>query len=196
LEKYRPLIYNYAYRLGPVVVVGLDTGEDRPDNFPNWGGTADFDRQRALQAEWLDETLSRPEIASAPFVVAVCHIPIFPILPDDEMGDIFENCAYCQSLCGKLWGPVLNKHKVQVVVAGHLHDLYPAEKADSTRTWTQMHCGGPKEGNRSLIRAAVEKQPPHPPPRTPPQRRLRRRTNLQTAVLNSHLWKEKRNTRI
>lgn len=154
--KYRQLIYNFAYRIGPVAVIGLDTGEDKPDFHPIWNGLSNFDAMRVLQAEWLEETLNRPEIASAPFVVAVCHIPIYSSDPDANPGEILDGFAYWQSRCGELWTPVLNKHKVQVLVTGHMHTPLKADLADENRCWVQMHGGAAEEKNRTIIYGNIE----------------------------------------
>ena len=154
--KYHQLIYNFAYRIGPVAIIGLDTGEDKPDFHPIWSGLSNFDAMRVLQAEWLEETLNRPEIASAPFVVAVCHIPLYAKDPNANPGEILDGWAYWQRRCAELWTPVLNKYKVQVVVTGHLHNPIKAEPADENRGWVQMHGGAGEEKNRTIILGQIE----------------------------------------
>lgn len=156
-EKYRSLIYNFALRVGPIALVGLDTGEDKPDFHPIWEGLADFDALRVLQAEWLEETLSRPEISSAPFVVVCCHIPLFSSDPQSNPGEILDGWASWQSRCAELWTPILNRHKVQALIVGHLHDLRDADLPDENRVWTQIHGGGCSlERNTAVIHGAVE----------------------------------------
>ena len=70
------LPYNVARRHGPLALLTLDTGEDKPDAHPVFAGTAAYEPYRARQAAWLREALARPEIASAPFKAVFCHIPL------------------------------------------------------------------------------------------------------------------------
>lgn len=149
--KYSSLIYNYAYRTGPLALIGLDTGEDKPDFHPIWTGLADFDRQRVLQAQWLEETLLKPEIASAAFVVVCCHIPLFDPRPDANPGEILDGFASWQSRCAELWGPILNRHKVQAVITGHLHRPNGADQPSAERSWLQMHGGGPEKKHWCVV---------------------------------------------
>lgn len=156
-KKYRSLIYNFALRVGPLALIGLDTGEDKPDFHPIWEGLADFDRLRVLQAEWLKETLARPEIAAAPFVVAFCHIPLFDKRPDANPGDILEGWAAWQKRCSELWSPILNKHDVRTLIVAHEHTTAEADLPDDNRVWTQIHGGGQNlEKNATFIHGAVE----------------------------------------
>lgn len=141
--KYGDLPYAWALRNGPIAMIGLDTGEDKPDWHPVWAGLANFDPMRKLQAEWLDETLNKPEFQSAPFVVVFCHIPIFSADPEANPGDILERWASWQRPCSKFWSPVLKKHDVKTVITGHMHRLMPADLPDENRPWTQIHGGGP-----------------------------------------------------
>ena len=48
--KYACLTRNFAMRVGDIALIGLDTGEDKPDRHPSFGGLARFSRYRELQA--------------------------------------------------------------------------------------------------------------------------------------------------
>ena len=156
-EKYRTLIYNFAFRVGPMALIVLDTGEDKPDGHPIWEGLADFDRMRVLQAAWLEETLSRPEIASAPYVVAFCHIPLFDDRPNANPGDILDRWATWQRRCAELWSPILNKHDVRTLITAHQHRPADADPPSPERVWTQIHGGGANlDNDATVIHGAVE----------------------------------------
>lgn len=142
-----PLTRNFAFRLGEVAMIGLDTGEDKPDGHPRWMGLANFDPYRKAQAVWLKEVLRRPDIASAPYVVAFCHIPLFNPDPLANPGDRMENWADWQRTCAELWGPLLAEHQVQVVVTAHKHQ-YGFNPPTAERPWAQIVGGGP--GGRAL----------------------------------------------
>jgi hypothetical protein len=85
--------------------------------------------------------LNKPEIASAPFIVAFCHIPLFDSRPDANGGDVLEKWASFQRQSANLWGPLLTKHGVQLVVCAHMH-RYRFDPATSERTWAQVVGGG------------------------------------------------------
>ena len=61
----------YAFRSGPVAVICLHTGEDKPDDHPSFKGRVAFDALRAEQARWLAETIRRPELKDAPYRVVL-----------------------------------------------------------------------------------------------------------------------------
>ncbi|MCL2744591.1 MAG: metallophosphoesterase [Planctomycetaceae bacterium] len=132
---------NFAVRTGPLVLIGLDTGEDKPDWHPAWGGLATFEPYRIAQRDWLERTLKSPRVAAAPFVAAFCHIPLYNTDPDANGGDVLERWAQFQRNCGKLWGPLFTKYGVQVVISAHIHrHQYYAPEGD--RTWAHLTGGG------------------------------------------------------
>jgi hypothetical protein len=114
------LPYNVARRLGPLALLTLDTGEDKPDAHPVFAGTAAYEPYRARQAAWLREALARPEIASAPFKVAFCHIPLRG-LPNQNDGLRINGFAQWSGDGARKWMPALCKAGVQLVVSGHMH---------------------------------------------------------------------------
>ena len=134
--------FNYAYRQGDIALIGLDTGEDKPDIHPANGGFTCFEPFRRAQTKWLADQFKRPEIASAPFVVAFVHIPLFDPDPNANPGTILEDYAHWQKQAAEEWGPILNANGVQLVVAGHMHRFrYDPPAAD--RKWAQVVGGGP-----------------------------------------------------
>ena len=149
---------NFAYRQGDIALIGLDTGEDKPDRHPAFGGTARFEPYRTAQTAWLRDQFRRPEIASAPFVVAFVHIPLFDSRPGANPGTILEDWADWQQQCAEEWGPVLTENRVQVVVAGHKH-RYRFDPAAKGRSWAQIVGGGPhieKGGDPTRFPTVIE----------------------------------------
>ena len=144
------LKWNFAVRLGDVAMVGMDTGEDKPDGHPKWFGLANFSPYRRAQAKWLEEALARPDIADAKFKVAFCHIPLFaakdhPDYPHDGVKIDPNDYAYWSRECHDLWSPILAKAGVKLVIAAHRHRFrYDAPTAD--RPWAQILGGGPELG--------------------------------------------------
>ena len=141
---------NFAVRLGEVALIGLDTAEDKLDTNPRFAGLFKSAAYREAQTAWLKDVLADPRIASAPYLVAICHIPLFDDDPAHNPGDVFPDdtdpryttdYAYWQRTCGNMWGPLLHEAGCQVLVAGHLHRYrYYAPAAD--RCWAQVVGGG------------------------------------------------------
>jgi len=154
--RFAMLKRNFAFRVGEIALIGLDTGEDKPDHHPSFGGLASFKPYRELQGEWLKEQFSRPEIANAPYVVAAVHIPIFDSDPNANPGNILDDYAYWQADCANLWGPTLTENRVQVVLAGHMH-RYRFDPATAERPWAQIVGGGAGENRtQTLVDCKVE----------------------------------------
>jgi hypothetical protein len=142
------LPYNVARRHGPLALLTLDTGEDKPDAHPVFAGTAAYEPYRVRQAAWLREALRRPEIASAPFKVVFCHIPLRG-LPKQNDGTTLEGFA---SWCGdgaRSWMPVLREARVPLVVSGHMHDWRVDDPAEGLPM--QVVGGGPELPKATLI---------------------------------------------
>ncbi len=144
------LKWNFAVRLGDMALIGMDTGEDKPDAHPNWFGLANFEPYRRAQADWLREQLARPEIASAKFKILFCHIPLFaaedhPDYPHDGAKVDPQDYAYWSRECHDLWAPILEKGGVKLVVCGHTHQ-FRFDAPTATRPWAQVVGGGPELG--------------------------------------------------
>lgn len=140
------LKWNFAVRMGDVALIGMDTGEDKPDGHPKWFGLANFEPYRKAQAAWLEKALSRPDIAAAKFKVVFCHIPLFaapdhPDYPHDGVKIDPHDFAYWSRECHDLWSPILARHGVQLVVCAHMH-RYRFDPATAERPWAQIVGGG------------------------------------------------------
>jgi len=128
-----------------VTAFSLGKVEDKPDWHPSFACCASFSAYRKLQAEWLADQFNRPEIANAPHVVAFCHIPLFDANPETNPGDRLEDWADWRKDCAELWGPVFDRNRVKVVIAGHKH-YYRCDVPAGGRNWTQICGGGPGDG--------------------------------------------------
>ena len=145
--RFRTLKWNFAVRQGDVALVGMDTGEGMHDDDLRLCGLGSFSEYRALQAEWLEEALSRREIASAPHAVLFCHIPLFNSGPNPNGCErpMPRGCASWVRECADAWGPVLDRHGVRLVVCGHEH-LHRWDDAVPGHGWSQVLGGGPEMG--------------------------------------------------
>ncbi|MEC3879148.1 metallophosphoesterase family protein [Parapedobacter sp. 10938] len=98
----------YLVRRGPVCFVVLDSGEDKPDSDIEYGGLAAFDDYRDEQAAWLAEALTRPEFTTAPYKIAICHMP--PFKGWHGQHEVIDKFV-----------PLLNQAGIQLMLSGHLH---------------------------------------------------------------------------
>ena len=147
---------NFAFRMGEVALIGLDTGEDKPDHHPANGGFSRFTPYRIAQTTWLKDQFKRLEIANAPYVVAFVHIPLIELWPGANPGTILEDYAVWQKECADMWGPILTANKVQLVLAGHKH-RYRYDAATDTRSWAEIIGGGRGDKTfQTLIEGKVE----------------------------------------
>jgi len=98
--------FYFARDAGPVHLLVLDTGEDKPDDtnvYAKLNRTAPY---RAAELDWLRQHLSSsPRVKEAPFRVIVMHQPRWGWLPDG-------NSAWIQTA---------NDARVDLVIAGHTH---------------------------------------------------------------------------
>ena len=142
---------NFAVRMGDVALIGLDTGEDKLDTNPKFCNLFVSEPYRIAQRDWLRDVLRRPEIAAAPFLVAICHIPLYDPRPDMNPGDLFPadvddkhkgDFAEWQRTCAKLWGPLLDEAGCQLLLTAHQH-VYRLDMPNEAHKWFQIVGGGP-----------------------------------------------------
>ena len=141
---------NFAVRQGDIAMIGLDTAEDKLDSRDVFAGLFCSEPYREAQAKWLADVLERPDIKSAPYLVAFCHIPLYDPRPDANPGDLRPNdkapgyksdYASWQRTCAQLWGPLLNRAGCQAVIAAHQH-CYRYDAPAGGRKWAQIVGGG------------------------------------------------------
>lgn len=132
----------YAFRSGPVAVICLHTGEDKPDDHRSFQGRVAFDTLRAEQARWLAETIRRPELRDAPYRIVFCHIPLRWI--DESVQDYSKTGFDRHSGRSRAaWHDSLVAWKAQVILSGHTHRaewLPPTEQFP----YGQVTGGGPQ----------------------------------------------------
>lgn len=156
---------NFAVRMGDIALIGLDTAEDKLDTNVKLAGLFTSEPYRVAQTAWLEDALRQPEIASAPYLVAFCHIPLFDPNPKSNPGDLYPNdthpdyhsdYAAWQRTCSKMWSPLLNKAKCQLVITAHEH-IYRYDAPDADRNWAQIVGGGPSmKGTPGIFPTVIE----------------------------------------
>lgn len=131
--------YYCNYETGPVNITILDSGEDKADDSPYYGGIVDFDDYRREQGVWLDGIMKSRLYKSSPFKVVFMHMP--PFHSDQWHGTLH---------CREVFTPLFEKYNVDLVIAGHTH-RYGIHPANKDHSYPIVIGGGPNEGERTLI---------------------------------------------
>ena len=105
-----------AYRLGDIMVVMLDSGEDKADSHPVYAGLTDFDAYRTEQAAWLEELVQTKEYKTARYRIVISHFPL--VMPSDNRK---EGVWKGWEDAIRKFLPVLNRAGVDLLVSGHTH---------------------------------------------------------------------------
>ncbi len=143
----------YAFRSGPVGVIFLHTGEDKPDNHPSFHGRVAFDALRAEQAAWLAAVIQRPEMRDAPYRVVFCHIPLR--WTDESPQDYTKGYDRFSERSRAIWHNLLVAWRTQIIVSGHTHR---ATWIPPTEEWPygQLIGGGPEPERATWIEASAD----------------------------------------
>ncbi len=97
--------FYYARNAGPVHLMVLDTGEDKPDDtnvYAHLNRTAPY---RAEELAWFREHVTTPQVAESPFRVIAMHAPNWGWLADGP----------------DAWMQTANDAGIDLVIAGHRH---------------------------------------------------------------------------
>ena len=108
----------YAFKQGPVFFLVLDGGEDKPDDSFEYSETADFDRYRENQAQWVKQVVASDAFKQSPFKIAVIHIP--PV-KSSWHGPLHTK---------KTLVPLLNEAGIDLMLCAHLHQHFYLEKGE------------------------------------------------------------------
>ena len=138
--------FHYSFRHGPLGILVLDTGEDKPDSHPVYAGLNDFDGYRSVQQQWLEREIEKPHFRDAPFRVLFCHIPLW--WKEDKEG------WYCPDGRAK-WHDLLVKAGIQLVVSGHTHEAAHLPP-DDRHPYHQLIGGGPAIADATIIRGVAD----------------------------------------
>ena len=132
----------YAFRSGPVAVICLHTGEDKPDDHPSFKGRVAFDSLRQEQAEWLAEVIRQPGFRDAPYRLVFCHIPLRWI---DESPQDYSKTGFDRhsGRSRAAWHESLVAWKTQVILSGHTHRHHWMPPTEAF-PYGQLIGGGPK----------------------------------------------------
>lgn len=139
--------FYYSFRQGPVAFIVLDTGEDKPDDSPEYGGLGSFDPYRTRQARWLVDELRMPHVRDAAFRIVIAHIPLYSESAQQAHGGADARAK---------WHDALVRGGVDLLVTGHTHR--PAWlPADGQRPFGQLTGGGPRPEQATIIRLEADR---------------------------------------
>lgn len=117
-----------AYRVGEIMFVFLDCGEDKPDDTRVYGGLNDFDAYRSEQAEWFAQLIQSKTYKRAKWHIVFNHFPPMGETPDNpEDHGLYD--------VEKKFLPLFNKAKIDMMFSGHMHRYAywsPNEKKELT----------------------------------------------------------------
>lgn len=102
--------FYYSFCQGPVFFILLDSGEDKPDDNQYYFGLADFDSYREQQASWLREQIESDAFRKARFRIVLVHMPLYG-----------GNNWHGEEVNRRLWGDLLNRAGVDLMICGHTH---------------------------------------------------------------------------
>ncbi len=98
--------FYYARDAGPIHLVAVDTGEDKPDVTNVYAHLNDFAPYRDRELAWLEEhTRTSKRMAEAPFRIVAMHQPMWGAVQGGN----------------ERWTDWANRSKVDLVIAGHTH---------------------------------------------------------------------------
>ncbi len=122
LARYVPIEegrFYYARDVGPVHLLVIDTGEDKPDSTQVYAGLNAMEAYRAEELRWLKQhTATTPRIRSAPFRVAVMHQPRWGWGWLSPAADSARD----------EWIAAANDAGIDLVIAGHNHRFSLTER--------------------------------------------------------------------
>lgn len=145
----------YAFRSGPVAVVALNTGEDKPDDHPSFQGRVASQALREEQRDWLEETIVRPEFARAPYRLVFCHLPLRWLEEPEQVdyaGGGFDRYARSSR---DLWHDALVRWGAQVVLSGHTHRTATIPTT-ADFPYAQITGGGPRMEQATWIEGRAD----------------------------------------
>lgn len=105
-----------AYRMGDIMIVMLDSGEDKSDQHWVYAGLTDYDAYRTEQAAWLKQLVQTDDYKNARYRIVISH---FPMVMSQKHKD--ENVWFGWKDAIEKFLPVLNDANVDLLVAGHTH---------------------------------------------------------------------------
>ena len=122
----------FAFRHGPVFIMAIDGGEDKPDSDIEYYGTAAFDLYRQEQGKWLEKVLESEECKTATYRIIVSHIPLT------------ENSWHGGRHAWQHLAQRCEDKGVNIMISGHLHKNRFVKEGTHNRTFPTLIIGADK----------------------------------------------------
>ena len=107
--------YYGAYRVGDIMFIVFDCGEDKPDDFWVYAGLTDFDGYRTEQAAWFGELIRSKAYKGAKWRIVMNHFPPLSHMESDN-----PERHGIQDITDKFL-PLYNQAKIDLMISGHTH---------------------------------------------------------------------------
>lgn len=117
--------YYYTRDQGPLHLIVVDTGEDKPDATNVYAGLNDLRAYRQDEFAWFAQALDEPRTSAAPFTVVLGHDPEWGWL--DGANDA--------------WTKRANAARVDLFIAGHLHRYERVKPGERGNEFTILALG-------------------------------------------------------
>ena len=105
-----------TYKVGEIMFVILDMGEDKPDDHPYYDGLVDFDSYRKEQADWFKSVVESDEYRNSKWHIVLSHFPV--VTPTGYTPEYGIN-AYADKFLS-----LFNKANIDLIVSGHTHEYF------------------------------------------------------------------------
>ena len=126
-----------SYLLGDIMIVMLDTGEDKSENHWVYAGLTDYNAYRSEQLEWLKALVKTKEYKKAKYRIVISH---FPMVMDQTVKA--ENMWFGWADAIQKFLPVLNKANVDLLVSGHTHRFCYHDSGEEGNIFPILEQGG------------------------------------------------------
>jgi predicted phosphodiesterase len=103
--------FYYSFDNGPVHIIVLDCGEDKPDNNKNYYGLADYDSYRFEELDWLKKEVNSEAFRNAKRRIVIIHMPVVKE----------ENQNHAMKFLSDNFGPILQKAGIDLMLSAHIH---------------------------------------------------------------------------
>lgn len=137
--------YYFSLSVGALRLIVLDSGEDKEDDYFEYGGLNCFDAYRMQQAEWLRSEVATDAFQKARFRIVLIHMPIY------HGGEKHGNLD-----CRQLFGPLLKDAGIDLMLSGHTHRYAYHRAEPDLFPYPILIGGGQRDGSRTLIRITIE----------------------------------------
>lgn len=112
-----------SYLLRNIMIVMLDSGEDKAEDHWVYAGLTDYDAYRSEQAEWLKKLVQTKEYKKAKYRIVISH---FPMVMAQQWKD--EKTWHGWEDAIRKFRPILNDAKIDLLISGHTHRYFHHDK--------------------------------------------------------------------